>query len=272
MLPNRAEAPLKLEWLPPTTRSVFDFLRAESELAAVNERSPMTLIGGTALCLQIGHRLSEDLDFFIDAPVLPRQLSGVMARARAQGLVVRDMLSPSAVAATKINHGVDLHDWVQDWAISGVKVTFSVFEGFRDQMQRIMAYPRAQWADAEATADTAAFTVLGLDGLFAAKASVLARRARSRDLFDLHTLITKHGYSVRQLFATVAHIDPCANTDHHRDVLRGLIPLDKDDEGFDRIGVVATVKQLHDSFDALISADERDQARAILRELPSSRA
>ena len=41
------------------------------------------------------------------------------------------------------------------------------------------------------------FAVLGIEGLFAAKAALLARRVRSRDLFDLKAMLDRHGYSMR---------------------------------------------------------------------------
>jgi hypothetical protein len=256
---------LRLDALPAATAKVFAHLYAEPLLAG------FTLIGGTALGLQIAHRQSEDLDFYWAAEQLPsRTLSTALNNARRAGFAVQDMLSPSAISQARINYAVDLHDWVQDWAVGGVRASFSVFQGFIPQMRAIMAYPRASEAAATAAVDAAAsgdvqrFSILGIEGLFAAKSCLLMRRARSRDLFDLYTLMHEHGYSVRQLFDVIRRIDPTANADHHRDVLRGLIPLDATDEGFAGIGVNVSLITLYAFFEQRISAYEREEARRIV--------
>jgi hypothetical protein len=254
---------LRLDTLPAATAQVFAHLYAEPLLAG------FTLIGGTALSLQIAHRQSEDLDFYWPAEQLPgRTLNTALGNARRAGFAVQDMLSPSAISQTRINYAVDLHDWVQDWAVGGVKVSFCVFQGFIPQMRAIMAYPRAAQAattvDAAAGGDVPQFSILGIEGLFAAKSCLLMRRARSRDLFDLYTLMHEHGYSVRQLFDVIRRIDPSANPDHHRDVLRGLIPLDAADEGFAGIGVSVSLATLYAFFEERISAYEREEARRIV--------
>ncbi len=117
------------------------------------------------------------------------------------------------------------------------------------------------------TASNSSFAVLGIEGLFAAKASLLARRVRSRNLFDLHTLLTRHGYSIRQLFDVIRRIDPAANPDQHRDVLRGLMPRDADDEGFQGIGVTISSGELIAYFSAQIDAFEQEEALQIIAEV-----
>lgn len=242
---------LNVDCLPAATRAVFEHLRTEPWL------KDFTLIGGSALALQIGHRLSQDLDFHFDGEALPRRTLGVvLAAARTSGFATQDMLSPAQLQQGRINHGVDLHTWVQDWAIGGVKVSFSTFEGFRQQMRVVTAYPRV------AAAGTT-FSVLGIEGLFAAKAALLARRVRSRDLFDLKIMLDRHGYSMRQLFAAIRRVDPSANPDVHRDVLRGLVPLDIEDEGCAAIGVADSVEDLHAFFKPRIDAFEREEAKRI---------
>ena len=56
---------LKLEFMPEATQKNFARLKDDPRLAA------FTLVGGTALALQIGHRFSEDLDFNIFGQKLP---------------------------------------------------------------------------------------------------------------------------------------------------------------------------------------------------------
>ena len=52
--------------LAPETRRVWEFLSAQPALGG------FILIGGTALTMHIGHRISEDLDFITVAHKLPR--------------------------------------------------------------------------------------------------------------------------------------------------------------------------------------------------------
>jgi Nucleotidyl transferase AbiEii toxin, Type IV TA system len=56
---------LKLQFMPEATQKNFARLKDDPRLAG------FTLVGGTALALQIGHRISEDLDFNIFGQKLP---------------------------------------------------------------------------------------------------------------------------------------------------------------------------------------------------------
>lgn len=56
---------LKLKLMPEATQRNFARLKDDPRLAG------FTLVGGTALALQIGHRISEDLDFNIFGQKLP---------------------------------------------------------------------------------------------------------------------------------------------------------------------------------------------------------
>lgn len=58
---------LRLEILPPPQRKLWDEMRG-----AVPEG--FVLYGGTALALRLGHRVSEDFDFFSNAPFAPAEM------------------------------------------------------------------------------------------------------------------------------------------------------------------------------------------------------
>ncbi len=56
---------IDLSYLPTKTKLIFE------KLATTNFIKKFTLVGGTALALQIKHRLSEDLDFIYDGEKIP---------------------------------------------------------------------------------------------------------------------------------------------------------------------------------------------------------
>ena len=71
----RVSCPLRWEAVPD---GVADLLRG---LSASLEQSDFYLAGGTALALQLGHRISEDLDLFSPTSIARSRLSA----ARAMG-------------------------------------------------------------------------------------------------------------------------------------------------------------------------------------------
>ena len=56
---------INLKLIPVETANLFD------EFARLVFMQKFTLVGGTALALQLGHRQSEDLDFIYDGEMLP---------------------------------------------------------------------------------------------------------------------------------------------------------------------------------------------------------
>ena len=74
----------KFELMPEATQKNFARLKDDPRLAG------FTLVGGTALALQIGHRMSEDLDFNIFGQPLPIQaIDGVLDDLAAGGAVMK---------------------------------------------------------------------------------------------------------------------------------------------------------------------------------------
>lgn len=88
--------------MPANTKIVFD------KLALLPFISKYTLVGGTALAIQIRHRLSEDLDFIFDGEKLnanniKRNIAAIFPNYR----IIRQELP-----------------WQIDFVINNVKVTF----------------------------------------------------------------------------------------------------------------------------------------------------
>ena len=109
---------LRPEQLTSSARRVFEHLTQEEALRG------FTLIGGTALALQIGHRRSEDLDFWLPGESLDKGvISALIRRVQNAGLPAMLATPHQRIVAARIN-GFDLLSRAQDYVIAGVKVTF----------------------------------------------------------------------------------------------------------------------------------------------------
>lgn len=163
--------------LRPETERVWHWFQTEGEPRGA------ILIGGTALSLQIGHRLSEDLDFVFLADRLPRvRLEQLRLRLNAAGLAAVPQSDPVAEAEFA-DALLELQDYQLDWRVgAGVKVTCFVAD---DGLRRVLASGPAEGV-----------RVASLRELFAAKALLVSQRSRLRDWFDLFVLMRDHGFGV----------------------------------------------------------------------------
>ncbi len=168
------------EVMPRETAMMFQFLEA---IPSLND---FVLIGGTALALHFGHRISEDLDFITALPRLPRAvLKNVeeMIRRDGHALVYRDI--PASVDDFE-KAGMDLRDYSQTWLIDeSVKVTFFTAD---DHHKRVLVNPNRKDR----------FRVGSLVELSALKALVACERSKSRDWVDLFILERDHGFGLAQ--------------------------------------------------------------------------
>jgi len=249
--------PLDARFLPEKTRALFDRLIEEPLMRG------MTLVGGSALALQIGHRMSEDLDFAVFGPKIPAaRIDALMAGLEKEGHLVSLLTPQSSIERFKINTGKRLLDYARDYVVDGAKMTFFA-RGAGDgvsqaQLDWLAAAPRAHSGKG--------FDVLGVEGIFAMKALLLADRARSRDLFDLMALIQSHGYTLDQALVFVKKLARIERRDveRHKAVMTGAIPLDREDEGFESIGVMMPMEGIYAFFEEQIAGFERSLARAAM--------
>lgn len=141
-------------------------LRVLAELARVC--SPLLrdfyLAGGTALALQVRHRVSEDLDFFSMRPLL-----------RLSAGRVRDGLGVFGEEARR----VAARPRQEDWLVRGVRVTFVAY-GFPP------VYPLVDARRFDPS--LAGLKVASPQEIAVMKAFALGRRARVRDYYDLYVL------------------------------------------------------------------------------------
>jgi hypothetical protein len=249
--------PLDTRFLPDKTRSLFGRLIEEPRMHG------MTLVGGSALALQIGHRMSEDLDFAVFGPRIPAaRIDALMADLEKEGRQVSLLTAQSSIERFRINTGKRLLDYARDYVVDGTKMTF-----FARSAEGSATQAQLEWlAAAPRVHSGTGFDVLGIEGIFAMKALLLADRARSRDLFDLLTLIQDHGHTLDQAFGFVKKLAPIERRDieRHKAVMTGVIALDPDDEGFENIGVKMPMEDIYAIFEEQIAGLERTLARVAM--------
>jgi len=147
----------KLSVLPAAQRAVWSDLKPLA--------SRFVLYGGTALALRLGHRQSEDFDFFADAPVNPDELLNSLPLLK--GATVRQK------AANTLT--VTVH------RSQPVKISF-----FGLSLRRVK--------NPEATSDGVARVASLLD-IAACKMAVVQSRSESKDYLDVAALL-KNGVTL----------------------------------------------------------------------------
>jgi len=237
---------LKLEFMPEAAQKNFARLKDDPRLAG------FTLVGGTALALQIGHRISEDLDFNVFGQKLPlKAIDGLLDELAASGAAIESLITSEQKLGFKINASENLDDYIQDYLMDGAKVTFhSRNEGDRPkaQIDFLKSTPKV-------VVSKRGFDVLAIDGLLVMKSIVVYDRVKSRDIYDLMVLTRDHGYTLEDIFAAIDAYQPIRHKDpeHFKSVVTGLIPVDKDDEGFSSIHLNVRMDEIYKYFKKLIN-------------------
>ncbi len=240
---------LKLEFMPEATQKNFSRLKDDPRLAG------FTLVGGTALALQIGHRISEDLDFNIFGQKLPiKAIDGLLDDLAAGGAAIESLITSGQKLGFKINPSENLDHYIQDYLIDGAKVTFHS----RNESDRPKAQIDSLKSAPKVVVSKGGFDVLGVDGLFVMKSIVVYDRVKSRDIYDLMVLTRDHGYSLDDIFAAIDAYQPIRHKDpeHFKSVVTGVIPVDKSDEGFSSIHLNVKMDDIYKYFKKLINAYE----------------
>jgi len=166
--------------MPKATAEVFSIINNLPEL------QNFYLIGGTALSLHLGHRLSEDLDFITKANKLPRSnINATMTHLKQKGLnIARN--DPEAAYDDFQIAGMELHDYSQNFIVGNeCKVTFFTAE---EHHRRLLL--------SELRTDGP--TIASLDELQDLKAVVCASRSNSRDWLDLYILAKQHNFTLEK--------------------------------------------------------------------------
>lgn len=199
--------------LPEPTRNLWLKLSEEPLLKGA------ILIGGTALTLRIGHRRSEDLDFAYLSEQLPTTAITLLLRKFPDWTRNDNLASYDEFLIA----GQSLHDYQQDFiSEQGVKVTFLAEErsawplfGIREEQND---FPR----------------IATTKEVFALKCLVAARRSKSRDWFDLHTLFHDHGFEISDMVEAFEKANRGSEIDlAFRRLCSGI--ASPDDEGYDAL-------------------------------------
>ena len=142
----------------------------------------------------------------------------------------------------------------QDYLIDGAKVTFHS----RNERDRPKAQIDFLKSAPKVLVSKGGFDVLGVDGLMVMKSIIVYDRVKSRDIYDLMVLTRDHGYTLRDIFAAIDAYQPIRHKDpeHFKSVVTGVIPLDKNDEGFSGIYLNVKMDDVYKYFRKLVNDHE----------------
>jgi len=222
---------LQLEFMPLRTRRVFEILAHEPLMQG------FVLIGGTALSIQIGHRLSEDLDFWLPSTTMSKdRVDQVLLNLGKLGMHHEFAMPAWQISQARIN-GVDLLTQSRDHIVEGVKVTFFA----RTDV------PYRYFAGLPKIDGQAMFSIATEETLFQMKSWLITQRVKSRDLYDLMVMMQR-GKTLQDIFSAGANADPAFQREYVKEVLIGNVPLDAGDEGFESISLKLTMNEVHQYF------------------------
>lgn len=135
---------------------------------------PFRLVGGTSLSLQLGHRISDDIDLFTDEPYDSLDFTAIDKFLRKTFKYVSD-LAPGPVGmgvSYLVGHSKD----------ESVKLDLFCTETFIQPALKLGSYRLAT-----------------VEEIIAMKIDIVQRKARKKDFWDLDELIEK--YSIEQMIA-----------------------------------------------------------------------
>jgi predicted nucleotidyltransferase component of viral defense system len=241
---------LKLDALATKTRPVYELMAKQNAL------ENFVLIGGTAMALQMAHRLSEDLDFWLPAERMsPYVIDRMMNELKAQGHSVIFATPSASISGFRINSGQDLRWYAQDWAINGVKVQlFCPQDVAYDHFRTYARLPREQ--------TVTSFEIASLEAIFAMKSYTISRRTRSRDIIDLWHFL-QSGKSLVDILRVAKLASPSVSDEHAKAVLSGAVPLDAQDEGFALLAPGLSLQQVYADFAKAVDQLEIERARQV---------
>ena len=135
-----------------------------NRLSSLEELKQFRLVGGTALSLQLGHRISVDIDLFTDAPY-----GSVDFDALDQ--VITNMFAYADIGMNE-NSGIGKSYYIGNSKETAVKVDLFYTDTFR--------YPMVEYER---------IRLSGLEEIVAMKLEVIGQGGRKKDFWDIHELM-----------------------------------------------------------------------------------
>lgn len=166
------------------------------ELSFIEEIKNFALAGGTALALQLGHRISVDLDFFSDKPFDEQKLLTKL----------RSLYSPLNVL-TQAENSLNLF-------IREIRTDFLTHQ-----------YPKCK-----PIISTGGIAFFAVEDIAAMKLSAVASRGTRKDFYDIYYILQK--FSLSEVFAFMKQKYPDLN---QLQVLMSLTYFDDAENGLDPV-------------------------------------
>lgn len=164
---------------------------------------PFRLVGGTSLSLQLGHRMSDDIDLFTDEPYDSLDFTAIDKFLRKTFKYVSD-LAPGPVGmgvSYLVGHSKD----------EGVKLDLFYTDTFIQPALKIGPYRLAT-----------------VEEIIAMKIDIVQRKARKKDFWDLDELIEK--YSIDQMIAL--HKQRYPHSHDEKLIRENFVDFERADEDF----------------------------------------
>lgn len=201
----------------PDTEKIFNELKSQKEVF-----DNLLLVGGTALAIHRQHRISEDLDFASASIRLNRKpIEALIMHLGNIGYSIED-ITPIEAYADFANAGLHVADYQQDYSINGIKTTFFAF-GKSEEERDILRQDKASMYGN--------IPVASVDTIFKMKTLLITERIKSRDFFDLYSLLKNGEFSLEDMLETMKRYRSWYPLERFKNVLLNSTPP-LDDEGF----------------------------------------
>ena len=164
-----------------------------SQLMAQPEFTPFCLVGGTSLSLQLGHRVSIDIDLFTDAPYASLDFHAIQSK-------LRDMF-PYCQGDCGDIVGMGASYIIGNSAYDSIKLDLFYTDPFIRPIKTI---------------DN--IRIASIEDIIAMKLDVIGRNGRKKDFWDLHELHDK--YTIAEMLTLYAERYPYNHT--QEELLLGL--------------------------------------------------
>lgn len=175
-------------------------------LSAFEELQHFRLVGGTALSLQLGHRMSVDIDLFTDAPYRSVDFTAIEKRLA--------VAFPNSRMPDADNHTIGKSYYLQTHSAEIIKLDLFYTDTFQYDCLPIKQLRVAHPLE-----------------IAAMKLELISRGGRQKDFWDMHALLER--YSLPALLAAYKKRHPFGPS--VEEVLKGLTQFDWADNDFQPI-------------------------------------